>query len=74
MEFERKLKYFRSPYFCGGELSLSSQKICRDKGLLSTDDIKSWTGIRRDTTIEHYGMITKKGIHKISNILKIEID
>ena len=46
----------------------------RDRGKLSTDQLKAWTGIKSDKTIEHYGMITKQGKHKISNILKIEIE
>ncbi len=42
----------------------------RDQQKISTDDIKSYTGIRRDSTIEGYGLKTQAGIHKISNILK----
>lgn len=41
----------------------------RDQGKVTTDDIKSYTGIRRDSTIEGYGLKTQAGIHKISNIL-----
>ncbi len=41
----------------------------RDQQKISTDDIKSYTGIRRDSTIESYGLKTQAGIHKISNLL-----
>lgn len=41
----------------------------RDQGKVTTDDIKSFTGIRRDSTIEGYGLKTQAGIHKISNVL-----
>jgi len=42
----------------------------RDRGKVSTDDIKSFTGIRRDSTIEGYGMKTKPGIHKVAQVLE----
>lgn len=42
----------------------------RDRGKLSIDDIKSFTGIRRDSTIEGYGMKTKPGIHKVTRVLE----
>jgi len=42
----------------------------RDKGIVSTDDIKSFTGIKRDATIERYGMKTKSGIHKVAQVLE----
>ena len=42
----------------------------RDRGEISTDDIKSFTGIRSDSTIERYGMKTKKGIHKVAQVLE----
>jgi hypothetical protein len=32
--------------------------------------IKSWTGIRRDTTIEGYGMKTQEQIHAIAENMK----
>jgi hypothetical protein len=44
-----------------------------DEGKITKDDIKSWTGIKRDKTIEGYGMQTQDGIHKISKILNAEI-
>jgi len=34
------------------------------------DAIKSFTGIRRDTTIQNYGLKTKADIHKIANLLE----
>ena len=40
-----------------------------DLGKITKDEIKSWTGIKRDTTIEVYGMKTQDGIHKISKML-----
>jgi integrase len=36
---------------------------------LTIDGIKSFTGIRRDTTIQNYGLKTKADIHKIADIL-----
>lgn len=41
----------------------------RDTGEISTDDIKSFTGIKSDSTIEHYGMKTEPGIHKVAQVL-----
>ena len=41
----------------------------RDRGEISTDDIKAFTGIRSDKTIEHYGMKTPQGIHKVAQVL-----
>jgi len=41
----------------------------RDMGEISTDDIKAFTGIRSDKTIEHYGMKTPQGIHKVAQVL-----
>ena len=41
----------------------------RDQGEVSTDDIKSFTGIRSDSTIEHYGMQTRSGVHKVAQAL-----
>lgn len=41
----------------------------RDRGEITTDNIKSFTGIRRDSTIERYGMKTERGIHKIAQVL-----
>lgn len=37
---------------------------------LTVDGIKSFTGIRRDTTIQNYGLKTKADIHKIADILE----
>lgn len=36
---------------------------------LTIDAIKSFTGIRRDTTIQDYGLKTKADIHKIAGLL-----
>lgn len=41
----------------------------RDQGKVSTDDIKSWTGIKSDRTIEGYGIKSQAGIHKVSKVL-----
>jgi integrase len=41
----------------------------RDQGKVSTDDIKSWTGIKSDRTIEGYGIKSQAGIHKVSQVL-----
>jgi|GEM_PF-3212788 len=37
---------------------------------LTIDAIKSFTGIRRDTTIQNYGLKTKADIHKIAKMLE----
>lgn len=42
----------------------------REQGEISIDDIKSFTGIKTDFTIEHYGMKTKIGIHKVAQVLE----
>ena len=44
-----------------------------DKGEISKDDIKSWTGIKSDRTLEGYGMKTQEGIHKVSKLLKVDL-
>lgn len=36
---------------------------------ITIDGIKSFTGIRRDTTIQNYGLKTRADIHKIADIL-----
>lgn len=41
----------------------------RDKKELSIDDIKSFTGIKSDRHIEHYGMKTREGIDRASKLL-----
>lgn len=42
----------------------------RDLGQISTGDIKSFTGIKSDSTIERYGMKTESGIHKVAQALE----
>jgi len=42
----------------------------RDRGEISTDDIKAFTGVKSDKTIEHYGMKTEHGIHKVARVLE----
>lgn len=37
---------------------------------VTLDDVKSFTGIRRDSTIQHYGMKTKAGIKRVSKVLE----
>lgn len=44
------------------------RKMLGDK--LTIDDIKSFTGIRRDATVQDYGLKTRAGIHKISKVLE----
>jgi len=41
----------------------------RDQKLIDTDAIKSWTGIKRDQTIEGYGMKTQEKIHKVAEAM-----
>jgi len=40
-----------------------------DGKTVSVDDVKSWTGIKSDRTIQHYGMKTQEGIHRVANVL-----
>lgn len=40
----------------------------KDARQITTDEIKSWTGIKRDSTIEGYGLKTQAGIHRISEV------
>lgn len=42
----------------------------RDKKEIDTDAIKSWTGIKRDQTIEGYGMKTQQKIHDVAETMK----
>ena len=48
---------------------ISKLRILLDQKKITKDEIKSWTGIKRDTTIEVYGMKTQDGIHRISKVL-----
>lgn len=43
-----------------------------DQGKISKDDIKSFTGIKSDRTIENYGMVTQDGVHRASKVLNVE--
>jgi len=44
---------------------LTELREMKDARLITTDEIKSWTGIKRDATIEGYGLKTQAGIHRI---------
>lgn len=48
---------------------ITELRAAKDERLITTDEIKSWTGIKRDATIEGYGLKTQAGIHRISEIL-----
>lgn len=41
-----------------------------DGKTISLDDAKSWTGIKSDATMSHYGMTTQEGISRVSETLK----
>jgi len=47
---------------------ITELRALKDERKITTDEIKSWTGIKRDSTIEGYGLKTQAGIHKISEI------
>lgn len=47
-------------------------RALRDKGVITTDDIKAVTGIQSDATIEGYGMKTQEGIHKVAEAMASE--
>lgn len=42
----------------------------RDAKVLTIDDIKSFTGIKSDRHVEHYGMKTQEGIHRVAQVLE----
>jgi len=46
------------------------KRIGKETDGLTIDAIKSFTGIRRDTTIQNYGLKTKADIHKIAALLQ----
>ncbi len=48
---------------------ITSLRREKDRGNLNIDDIKAWTGLKRDSTIEGYGLKTQAGINKISGLL-----
>ena len=48
---------------------ITAAREAKDRGELSTDDIKAWTGIKRDSTIEGYGLKTQAGVHKVSQAM-----
>jgi hypothetical protein len=58
----------KSPHHLRYRVVTKLRKL-RDQGKVTTDDIKSYTGIKRDSTIEGYGLKTQAGIHKVSNVL-----
>lgn len=58
----------KSPHHLRWSL-ITKFRIMRDRRQITTDEIKSWTGIKRDSTIEGYGLKTQAGIHKISEVL-----
>ncbi|MCJ7459223.1 MAG: hypothetical protein MUP17_09550 [candidate division Zixibacteria bacterium] len=47
---------------------ITELRALKDARQITTDEIKSWTGIKRDSTIEGYGLKTQAGIHKISEV------
>lgn len=49
---------------------ITELRALKDSRMITIDEIKSWTGIRRDSTIEGYGLKTQAGIHKISEVLR----
>lgn len=63
----KKLYPFKTPHwFRYNRITKLRKKLGTD---LTIDDIKSFTGIRRDTTVQNYGMKTKAGIHKVAQHL-----
>ena len=48
---------------------ITELRAALDRREISKDEIKSWTGIKRDSTIEGYGLKTQAGIHRVSKIL-----
>ncbi len=62
----------KSPHFLRYRVITRLRKL-KDEKVISLDDIKSWTGLKRDSSIEHYGLKTQAGIHKISEVLKNKI-
>ena len=48
---------------------VTTLRALRDKGLITTDDIKAVTGIQSDATIEGYGMKTQEGVHKVAEAI-----
>jgi len=65
----KKLNFKRTPHWLRYN-RLTKLRKKREAGDISIDDIKSFTGIRRDSTIEGYGMKTKVGIHKVAQVLE----
>lgn len=41
----------------------------RDQKVIDTDAIKSWTGIKRDATIEGYGLKTQEKIQAVAEAM-----
>lgn len=64
----KKLAPKRTPHWLRYN-RLTKLRKKRENGKITIDDIKSFTGIRRDSTIEGYGMKTKVGIHKVAQVL-----
>lgn len=63
----KKLYPFRSPHwFRYNRITKLRKKLGKE---LTIDDIKSFTGIKRDSTIQNYGMKTKAAIHKVAQHL-----
>lgn len=57
----------QSPHFLRWTV-ITELRALKDARQITTDEIKSWTGIKRDSTIEGYGLKTQAGIHRVSQI------
>jgi len=65
----KKLFPKKSPHWLRyNRITKLRQKI--DGKKVSQDDVKSYTGIRRDSTLENYGMKTKAGIRRVAKVLE----
>lgn len=58
----------RSPHWLRYHVVTKLRRL-KDQQKIDTDDIKSWTGIKRDSTIEGYGLKTQGKIHKVSQVM-----
>jgi len=67
----KKLWLKRTPHWLRYNRITKLRKRIGKEGVdgITVDAIKSFTGIRRDTTIQDYGMKTKAGIHKVAQVL-----
>jgi len=64
----KKLFPGKTPHWLRHNRITKLRKKIDGKGV-SLDDVKSFTGIKSDSTLQRYGMKTKEVIHRVAQVL-----